>query len=132
MVAEEEILKDLHSLSLGGADLNLKQVVNQGPESPEFSQLVQSICKQLQNYVRLQQEIHAMQSPQDLNSFVMNITSLLHELECPYNRLVAAPLNERLATPENRLLLLDFLLGELQAARLNYANYGPDKRFVHS
>lgn len=45
---------------------------------------------------------------------------------CPHSVLTEGAVSQRLATPETRLLLLDFLLAEIMAARMISQN-APDQ-----
>ena len=128
---EETLYNDLKSLSYGDETFSVdsfRKLIHQGLETVEFSRVVQTLCKQIRLFTHLQQEVDAMRSPADASSFLMDMSSFLEELDCPYQQLISVPLEERLATPQNRLLLIDFLIGELQAARLNYVNHGPEPR----
>ena len=46
----------------------------------------------------------------------------LIELGCPYPQLLNGSMEERFGTVERRLLALNFLLAELQAARIHHVN----------
>lgn len=43
-------------------------------------------------------------------------------LDCPYSSLTDGPISQRMSSKENRLLLLNFLCTELQAARMIFMN----------
>ncbi|XP_055343359.1 protein FAM98A-like [Paramacrobiotus metropolitanus] len=125
---EAKVFSDLLTVYGNGTftSENFRNAIGNGTAAVEYSHIIMALCKQLRILANINQDISEMRSPADANSFVMDVTSFLHEMECPYARLTSAPLTERLATPENRLLLVDFLVGELQAARVNYATYGPE------
>ena len=54
----------------------------------------------------------------DESSFYMELGSFLREISCPYKQLSEGPLDERFKSVDNKLILLDFLLTELQASRI--------------
>jgi hypothetical protein len=56
----------------------------------------------------------------------MELSSFLRELACPHRGLVEGPVSERLASPRARLTLLDFLLSELMAAKMEARNRPKD------
>lgn len=118
---EEKIYKDLQSISYGGelmSGTDFGRIIHDGLSATQYSHIVAALCKQLRLFTRVAQDVNEMRSAEDVNSFVMDVSSFLQELECPYTRVITVPLNERLATPENRLLVLDFLIGELQVGVL--------------
>jgi hypothetical protein len=57
-----------------------------------------------------------------LQEWSMELTAVLRELGCPHRGLVEGPIGERLASPKARLILLDFLLTELMAAKMMAAS----------
>lgn len=52
--------------------------------------------------------------------FLLELSSLLRELHCPYSRLVSGPTSERFKSEDDRVLLLQFLTTELMAAKMNH------------
>lgn len=56
------------------------------------------------------------QGPQDAESLQLELRGLLREMQCPH--LALTMLVDMLSTYENRLLVLDYLLSEVLAARL--------------
>ncbi|OWA51546.1 Protein FAM98A [Hypsibius exemplaris] len=128
---EDPIFHDLQSICHGGEDVtreSFQQAITLGTDFLELSKIIAPLCQQLRLFADLQQDVMEMRSPADASAFIMDVSSFLEELECPYRQLMAVPLPERLASTANRLLLLDFLIGELQAARLNYFNNGPESK----
>lgn len=54
--------------------------------------------------------------------FLMELSGFLREFGCPYEELINGPVEKRLQDSESCLLLLDYLLGEFQAAQLYYTD----------
>ncbi|XP_021951285.1 protein FAM98A [Folsomia candida] len=63
-------------------------------------------------------------SPDDLTSFKMELSSLLKELGFPYVSLLEPQLPARFESAHDRQILLNFLLSELQAARMIHVQKG--------
>ena len=64
----------------------------------------------------------------DLTSFHLEINSFLKELKCPYSQINEKSClnqNERFNSLENKLLLLNYLGSELQAASMIAVNIKP-------
>ena len=62
----------------------------------------------------------------------MEICAFLKEYACPYRTLLEGPIDERFKTIQNRLLLIDFLVTELQAARILASTKPESKELLHS
>lgn len=54
----------------------------------------------------------------EIDEFLLELSSFLKELSCPYPALVSGPISERFQSPEHRLLLLNYLTTELMAAKM--------------
>ncbi|XP_076042792.1 protein FAM98A isoform X2 [Oratosquilla oratoria] len=89
-----------------------------GPKNVAYTQLVAWVTGELRVLCDLEEQVNAITSGDDHSSFLMEVSAFLKELGCPHKGLTEGPTSQRLASRENRLLLLSFLLGEMQAARI--------------
>ncbi|KAG8278216.1 Protein fam98a [Homalodisca vitripennis] len=100
----------------------LESAIAEGPKSVEYTRLVEWLSKELKFLCSLDEHVNAITSADDSSSFLLEVSSFLKELGCQYTILTEGNVNQRLQTRGNRLLLLDFLLSELQAARMVRSN----------
>ncbi|KAL1517950.1 hypothetical protein ABEB36_001646 [Hypothenemus hampei] len=118
---EDKILKGLEDIGYTGPLLKLPQLeaaVKIGQKHEEFTKLVSFLTNEIKTLLNIDEEVNAISSPEDSVVFVMEITSFLKELNCPYSSLTQGLVSERLQNYSERLLLLDYLLTELMAARI--------------
>lgn len=66
----------------------------------------------------MDEEVNPITCPEDYVSFLMELSSFLKELGCPYESMIQGHISERLSTTDEKLLLLDYLITELMAARM--------------
>lgn len=95
-----------------------KEAVKQGPKSPEFTKLVAWLADEIAILNDIDETIHAIMSPDDSSSFLLELSCFLKELGCMNERLMTGNVNARLATEQDRYILLDFLGAELKTCRL--------------
>ncbi|XP_063229367.1 protein FAM98A [Bacillus rossius redtenbacheri] len=122
---ENDILDSLEDVGYAGPMLDeggLEKALEGGPKSVEYTELVEWLSKELKVLCKLEEHVNAISSPDDSSSFLLEVSSFLKEIGCGYSFLMEGHMSERLHTRENRLLLLDFLLTELQAARMMSVN----------
>ncbi|GFG39813.1 hypothetical protein Cfor_10588 [Coptotermes formosanus] len=122
---ENDILDALEDLGYTGPLLeegSLEKALDGGPKSVEYTGLVEWLSKELKTLCKLDEHVNAVSSAEDSSSFLLELSSFLKELGCAYSSLMEGHMSERLHTRENRLLLLDFLLTELEAARMIHVN----------
>ena len=97
----------------------LRVAVEGGLSSSQFVELCLSLCSELKTLNSMQETVTRPQDcpgPEDEESFHLEMRSFLLELACPHSSLTKGL--QTTSTPSNRILLLDFLLSELLAARL--------------
>lgn len=119
---ETLILEDLRSLGKTISAKDLKKSIDGGAKSIKYTQLVEWITKEIQVLSGLEEYVNAISSEADFSSFLLEVSSFLKESGCPYNALTTGNVENRLNSNENRLLLLDYLIGELRASRILNAN----------
>lgn len=66
----------------------------------------------------IDEQVNAIINPEDSITFLMELSSFLKELGCPYQNLTHGHISDRFENVSDRLLLLDYLLTELMAARI--------------
>ena len=79
-------------------------------------EMVTAISSELKRLCALQETVSRPQGPGDNEAFQLEMRSFLKELHCPHELLLKDL--DLLSTFKQRLLLVDFLLSELLAARL--------------
>ncbi|KAF9406228.1 hypothetical protein HW555_013323 [Spodoptera exigua] len=89
-----------------------------GPKSLDFTKLVHILAEEIKKLCNLEETVNMMNDPDESSSFLLELSSFLKELKCPYKKLVTGHMSSRLQTKEDRLLLLDYLISELMAARM--------------
>ncbi|KAJ8922254.1 hypothetical protein NQ315_004191 [Exocentrus adspersus] len=118
---EEKVLNGLNVIGYNGPLLQKPQfpiAVEGGPKSVEYSKLVNFLTNEIRTLSGIDEEVNAISFPEDSIAFIMELTSFLKELNCPYTNLTHGLVSERLQTVSDRLLLLDYLITELMGARI--------------
>ncbi|OBS72175.1 hypothetical protein A6R68_13244 [Neotoma lepida] len=70
---------------------------------------------------------HPDQGPSEAEEFQLEVSGLLGEMNCPYPSLTSGDVTKRLLVQKNCLLLLTYLISELEAARMLCVNAPPKK-----
>ncbi|XP_046399941.1 uncharacterized protein LOC124166455 [Ischnura elegans] len=118
---ENDILDALEDIGYTGPMLEdgaLEKAIEGGPKSIEYTELVSWLSNELKTLCNLEEHVNAITSPDDSSSFIMEVSSFLKELGCPHKSLTEGHLSERLTTKVSRILFLEFLVCELEAARM--------------
>ncbi|KAI5736369.1 hypothetical protein M8J76_002551 [Diaphorina citri] len=102
----------------------LKVSIDGGLKNVEFTKLVAWLCKEIKVLLKLDEDVT---STQDSSSLLLELSSFLKELGCPYKCLIEGHVNSRLRTPETCMLLLDYLINEVNSARMYRVNF-PDTK----
>ncbi|GFQ64706.1 protein FAM98A, partial [Trichonephila clavata] len=110
-------------------DVKIKEAIEIGPKSIVFTQLIEWLSKELQAICGLDSCVNAITDPEDSSSFLLEVSSFLKELQCPYKALVSGQISQRLLDVKSRIILLDYLCTELQAARAAKAKEKKQKAF---
>lgn len=119
---ETLILEDLKNLGRTISAKEFKKSINGGAKSVNFTQLVEWLTKEIQVLSGLEEHVNAISSEADSSSFLLEVSSFLKESGCCYSSLTTGSFEDRLTSNENKLLLLDYLIGELRASRIINAN----------
>ncbi|KAJ8250594.1 hypothetical protein COCON_G00225160 [Conger conger] len=118
---ENDILDSLEDLGYKGPLLEegaLDSAANTGAASPEYTKLCAWIVSELKLYCKLEENVHATNCPTEAEEFQLEMSGLLAELACPYSVLTTGDVTKRLLSRNNSLLLLTFLISELEASRM--------------
>ncbi|XP_035462652.2 protein FAM98A [Scophthalmus maximus] len=127
---ENDILVSLEDLGYQGPLLEdgaLDSAVSGGVASPEFTKLCAWVVSELRLYTKLEENVHATNCPSEAEGFQLEISGLLSELACPYSVLTSGNVTQRLLNRTDCLLLLTFLVSELEASRMILVN-SPQKK----
>ncbi|KAG7511803.1 hypothetical protein JOB18_010878 [Solea senegalensis] len=122
---ENDIIVSLEDLGYQGSLLEegaLDSAVSEGAASPEFTKLCAWLVSELRLYCKLEENVHATNSPSEAEGFQLEMSGLLSELACPYSVLTSGNIGQRLLNRTDCLLLLTFLLSELEASRMILVN----------
>ncbi|XP_052436376.1 protein FAM98A isoform X1 [Carassius gibelio] len=125
-----DILDSLEDLGYQGPLLEdgaLEMAVTGGAASPEYTKLCAWLVSELKLYCRLEENVQATNCPSEAEGFQLEMSGLLAELCCPYPALITGEVTKRLLNANNCLLLLSFLISELEAARMILVNH-PQKK----
>jgi len=112
---ESDIQDALEDLGFDGALLEegaLTAAVQGESLTPDFMSLCVWLTDHLKTLCSIQENVS---EKEDEETFRMEMSGLLTELGCPHSHLLGV---NGLASPSNRLLLLDYLTSELQALRM--------------
>ncbi|KAM3968685.1 protein FAM98A [Aphomia sociella] len=118
---ENDILDGLNDLGYDGPlleELEFSKALEGGPKSLEFTKLVYILADELKKLCHLEETINMINDPDDSVTFLLELSSFLKELGCPYKALVIGHMSSRLQSKEDRLLLLDYMISELMSARM--------------
>ncbi|XP_052001334.1 protein FAM98A-like [Xyrauchen texanus] len=124
------ILDSLEDLGYQGPlleDGTFETAVSGGAASPEFTKLCAWIVSELKLYCKLEESVQATNCPSEAEGFQLEMSGLLAELSCPYPVLITGDVTKRLLNANNCLLLLGFLISELEASRMILVNH-PQKK----
>jgi len=115
---ETFILEDLRHLGKTISAKEFKKSIEGGSKSFKYTQLVEWMTKEIQILLGYEEHVNAISTEADSSSFLLEVSSFLKEAGCPYNALTTGLIENRLHSSENKLLLLDYLIGELRASRI--------------
>uniref|UniRef100_A0A3B4AVK3 Uncharacterized protein n=1 Tax=Periophthalmus magnuspinnatus TaxID=409849 RepID=A0A3B4AVK3_9GOBI len=119
---ENDIIVSLEDLGYQGPlldDGSLDSASSGGATSPEFTKLCAWLVSELRLYCRLEENVHATNCPSEAEGFQLEMSGLLSELNCPYPVLTTGALPQRFLQKNHSLLLLSFLISELEASRMS-------------
>ncbi|XP_063370346.1 protein FAM98A-like [Cydia amplana] len=118
---DNDILDSLNDLGYTGPltdEAAFAKALEGGPKSLEYTKLIHILAEELKKLCNLEETVNMMNDPDESSSFLLELSSFLKELGCPYKNLVTGHMSSRLDTKEDKILLLDYLISELMAARI--------------
>ncbi|XP_026536672.1 protein FAM98A [Notechis scutatus] len=127
---ENDILESLEDLGYKGPLLEdgaLALAASGGATSPEYTKLCAWLVSELRLFCKLEENVQATNSPTEADEFQLEISGLLGEMNCPYTTLTSGEVTKRLLNQKNCLLLLTYLISELEAAKMLCVNAPPKK-----
>lgn len=98
----------------------LNHALEKGAKSVDFTALVSWLAEQLAMFCNLDEHVHPTASSEDSSTFLLELSSFLKELGCVNSQLTSGNVNQRLATRQERALLLEYLITELMAGKINH------------
>ncbi|XP_075718935.1 protein FAM98A [Rhinoderma darwinii] len=122
---ENDILEALEDLGYKGSLMDegaLIPAATQGALSPEYTKLCAWLVAELRLFCKLEENVEATNSPAEAEGFQLEMSGLLTEMICPYVCLTSGDVSKRLLDKTNCLLLLTYLISELEAARMLCVN----------
>lgn len=60
-------------------------MIEGGPKSAEYTGLIHEMSEELKSLCSLDESVNATEGPDDASSFLLELSSFLKELGCPYN-----------------------------------------------
>ncbi|XP_072368464.1 protein FAM98A isoform X2 [Scyliorhinus torazame] len=83
---------------------------------------------ELKAFYKLVENVNATTSPTEADEFQLEMSGLLAEMDCPYSVLTTGDVTKRLLNKNNCLLLLTYLISELESSRMLGVNNPPKKQ----
>ncbi|XP_063301289.1 protein FAM98A-like [Pelobates fuscus] len=117
---ENDVLESLEDLGYKGSLMDegaLIQAASQGALSQEYTKLCAWLVTELKSFSKLEENVEATNSPAESKGFQLEMSGLLTEMSCPYACLTSGEVTKRLLDKRNCLLLLTYLISELEAPR---------------
>uniref|UniRef100_H3BGI9 Family with sequence similarity 98 member C n=1 Tax=Latimeria chalumnae TaxID=7897 RepID=H3BGI9_LATCH len=112
-VMERDVLTALRALGYKGP-LSEEEVLIKASESgalsPEFTCLCAWLVSELKTVCSLEETVSPTDGPDDAETFQLEVSGLVSELQCPYQSLTTGNVTSRLTSRENCLKLLFFVL----------------------
>nr|XP_005987979.1 PREDICTED: protein FAM98A-like [Latimeria chalumnae] len=112
---ERDVLTALRALGYKGP-LSEEEVLIKASESgalsPEFTCLCAWLVSELKTVCSLEETVSPTDGPDDAETFQLEVSGLVSELQCPYQSLTTGNVTSRLTSRENCLKLLCFKISE--------------------
>ncbi|XP_065562927.1 protein FAM98A-like isoform X2 [Artemia franciscana] len=106
---------------------DLEKILKCSLAGEQFTTVINWISLKLAKIGKTEEIVHPVASELEVDSFLIELSSLLRELRCPYSIIIEGSLKENLQKRDARLLLLFFLSSELQASAMILADAPVDK-----
>lgn len=96
----------------------LLSALEEGPKCVEYTNVVSFLTNELKVLCNIDEQVNSITNPEDSITFLLELSSFLKELGCPYKSLTHGHISDRFDNIPDRLLLLNYLSNELMAARI--------------
>ncbi|KAK9751594.1 Protein of unknown function (DUF2465) [Popillia japonica] len=119
----ESILQSLGDIGYRCTEIDkatLETALDEGPKNILYTEIVTYLTNELKVLCKIDEQVNTITAPEDSISFLMELSSFLKELGCPYVSLTQGHISDRLSDTNATTLLLDYLITELMAARILY------------
>jgi hypothetical protein len=98
--------------------LKLTAALQEGAKSPDFTSLVSWLTDEIGFFGKFDETVHPTSSPDDANSFLLELNIFLKELECTNTKLTTGNVNERLNNIQDNEALIQYLIIELMTSKI--------------
>ncbi|XP_052123077.1 protein FAM98B isoform X2 [Frankliniella occidentalis] len=118
---ENDVIDALQDVGYNGPILGeggLDKALEGTTKSEEFRKAVVWLAAELKALCKLDEQVNDISTSEDSASFLLELSSFLKEIGCQYKFLTEGHISERLNGKRNALLLLHYLVTELQSARM--------------
>lgn len=100
----------------------LKEAIREGTKSTKYTGLVSWLTGQIGLFGNFDETVHPTSSAEDASTFLLELSSFLKELGCVNSKLTSGNANQRLASVEERSILLEYLITELMTSKIIESN----------
>lgn len=69
-------------------EVEFSKALDGGPKSLEYTKLVHILAEEIKQLCNLEESVTMMNHPDESSSFLLELSSFLKELGCPYKKLV--------------------------------------------
>ena len=69
-------------------DVAFAKALDGGPKSLEYTKLVHILAEEIKQLCNLEETVNMMNDPDESSSFLLELSSFLKELGCPYKKLI--------------------------------------------
>lgn len=104
----------------------LESAVQGGAKDADFTNFVSYLATELRVLCNIDENINPIKCPEDSISFLLELSSFLKEIGCPYESLTQGHMSDRFSSNHDKVLLLEYLITELMAAKMVASN-NPEK-----
>lgn len=120
MESELDIIDSLKAMRYQGSCLKnevLTSALEEGPRSPDFREVVCWLTQELHVLRKTDEKVD--KEVVEPSEFAMELSAMLKELGCPYEKFLAGALSERFESKQSCMDLLEYLITELMAIKMS-------------
>lgn len=122
------IMEALADMNKAPANMERSQLDTLINDWNQYSEIISWAAAELQCVAQTEELVNPIKTAEDLPDFQMEFSGLLKELGCPYNTIMEQPLNSRFDAADKKKIMLNFVLSELQAARITWVHSTKSKQ----